>query len=104
MYLTLRFRDLDEKNHINHGRCGPAIHLKVGFVWFEGPNDLHVQFNGPAGDNCYCRNRDGEFLAPHPESGKITPLYSLEISSECGVESSPAPEGYQQFLESYWLI
>jgi len=102
MYLTLRFRDR-EKSHINNGRCGPAIHLKVNFVWFEGPNDLHVQFN-PRYDNHYCRNHDGEFFAPHPETGKNTPLYSLEISTECGVESRPAPESYQQLLESYWNL
>lgn len=98
MYLALRFRT--GKGGIN--RNGPQIHVTVGFLWFEGANDLHVQFDGPGEDNSAPPVKGDDYLAPHPKTGKPTVLYSLEIHSGVPCETKPAPRGYMKKLKEHW--
>jgi hypothetical protein len=98
MYLTLRFRHSHSRE-----RNGPAISLKVGFVWFEGVNDLHIQFDGPGEDNfCPVTNEGDDYLAIHPVTGKPCVLFSLEIHEEAPKHADPAPKGYAKKLMKYW--
>ena len=99
MYLALRFRDSSRKKD---NRTGPEIHVKVGFLWFEGVDDLHVQFSKPGSDNFRPRTKHGDYRAPHPETGKMTELYSLEIHSGIPCETEPAPAGYMKKLRACW--
>lgn len=99
MYLALRFRS----GPGGRSRSGPEIYVKVGFVWFEGVDDLHVQFNGPGDDNFCPTVKAGEYLAPHPETGTPTTLYSLEVSAKKPSECDRAPKDYVERLEAYWV-
>lgn len=102
MILTLRFRDG------GHNRCeAHTVHVRVGFAWFEGTHDLHLQFDGPGGDN-YVPSTDEpdargacNYLAPHPETGVMTELWSLELRDKLG-RGETVTRGYRQKLQRSW--
>lgn len=97
MFLTLSFRNEDGSRD-----GGPEVVLKAAFVWFEGPDDLHIQFGRVGSDNFCPTIKDGEYFAPHPETGEPAPLYSLMINSTFGKGNVLAPRSYRKKIEAYW--
>ena len=97
MFLALRFR-----TDRGRGRDGPEIYVKAGFVWFEGVNDLHIQFDGPGEDNYRPGVKEEDYFAPHPETGRMTALYSLEVGYKVPAGCKRAPKGYVEKLKAKW--
>ena len=98
MILTLRFRDPADEHD---DRTGPVVSVRVGFFWFEGPDDLHIQFGSNPGSDNFCPvEKKGEYMAPHPTTGVMTPVYSFEFRD--GLAKHLVSRGYRRLLEKAW--
>ena len=107
MYLELSFRSSEEEAEgLGTDRNGPDVIVKIAYVWFEGPDDLHIQFpedgtDAPGGDNfCPQEGDDGDYIAPHPETGKAARVYHFGIRTR--LDGEKVTKGYAELLQKFW--
>ena len=96
MYLEIKLK----AQHKNDAPSHLTVCVKTGFVWFHGPNDLHIQFDGPKADNWCPHVVRGNYTAPHPETGGMMQIVSLAIRR--GKPRGGYTKGYREMLEKHW--
>lgn len=99
MHLEFLLRDKDGK------KTEIAVRLPCGYAWQEGPEDLHIQFNGPGSDNFWPIMKGGDYLIPDPKGPGIVHAYHLAFKGE-KVRWPRRPQTgvgtYQQRIEALW--
>jgi hypothetical protein len=77
-----------------------SFHVPIGYAWQEGPDDLHVQFDGPAEDN---------FFVPYNAKKGVYLLRHKGVLLECehmAFKAAPEPDSVlldQAELERDWI-
>lgn len=57
--------------------------VPVGYVWQEGPDDMHVQLDGPGGDNIWPKiDAAGYYVIPNPRGLGTVRAYHIGFYPE----------------------
>jgi hypothetical protein len=80
---------------------GPeCVHIAIGYAWQEGPDDLHVQFDGPAEDNFYVPHSLKQDFYAVLYRGQILKYRHMAWRAKPEKKSVPLR---QSELESFWF-
>jgi len=85
---------------IDSGPDAPErVHIAVAYVWQEGPDDMHIQFDGPGKDNFYPKYERGYYHVKL--KGKVLKYDHMCLLGELGREKSVRLNKTE--MESFWV-
>lgn len=95
MYMVL-FEPLDES-------APQSLYLRVGYIWQQGPDDLHIQFDGPGADNFWPKEENERYVVKH--RGKKLAYKTLGFQAKLSPDEKHLPLSEvldKTEVENYW--
>lgn len=88
----------ERKEGHQHKWTPESVHIPIGYAWQEGPDDLHVQFDGPAADNFYPMYKRGCYFIKY--KGCVLKYIHMSFKMKPNVGSKLLDK---LEMESFWI-